>query len=248
VVLFSLAIAIAAWTGGLGPGLLATALSIVISIWAFVQPIYSFAIADHTKLTSLSILAVIGITTSLLAESLHRKLRKAQGPSPKAPEPTEVPAEKPKEATPDRPPQDVHALINEVLTSIRADAEAKRLRLTVDLEAKNRLAPADAPKLKKVFTNVLGNAVKFTPEDGAIFVQSRNSGDRLVVEIGDTGLGLTTEEIDRLDLGQSSPRSVTSGGLADAKEIISQHHGRMSVASAGRNRGAIFTIDLPAAR
>lgn len=151
---------------------------------------------------------------------------------------------------------DAHAVITDAVTTVRPAADAKRLKLTVDLDARDRSVRGDAARLQQVFWNVLQNAVKFTPSGGAIFIQTRNleSSGRLLVEIGDTGIGLTSEEMERafetFTQGEhANNRSTVFGGLglglAITRELLQMHSGRISVASAGRNRGAIFTIELP---
>jgi PAS domain S-box-containing protein len=154
---------------------------------------------------------------------------------------------------------DAHAVINDAVSTVRSAVDAKRLRLTVDLEARERRVRGDSARLQQVFGNVLQNAVKFTPEGGAIFVQTRNlEGDRrLLVEVGDTGIGLTPEEMERafetFSQGEhANNRNTAYGGLglglAITRELLQMHAGRISVSSAGRNRGAIFTIELPVDR
>jgi PAS domain S-box-containing protein len=154
---------------------------------------------------------------------------------------------------------DAHVVISDAVTTMQSSADAKRLKLTVDLDARERQVRGDAARLQQVFGNVLQNAVKFTPDGGAIFVQTRNleGSGRLLVEIGDTGIGLTPEEMERafetFTQGEhSNNRNTAYGGLglglAITRELLQMHSGRISVSSAGRNRGAIFTIELPVER
>lgn len=151
---------------------------------------------------------------------------------------------------------DAHTVITDAVTTVRPAADAKKLKLTVDLDARERTVRGDAARLQQVFWNVLQNAVKFTPGGGAIFIQTRNleSSGRLLIEIGDTGIGLTPEEMERafetFTQGEhATNRSTVFGGLglglAITRELLQMHSGRISVSSAGRNRGAIFTIELP---
>jgi PAS domain S-box-containing protein len=151
---------------------------------------------------------------------------------------------------------DAHNVLNDAVSTVRSAAEAKRLKLTVDLDARERQVRGDAARLQQVFWNVLQNAVKFTPAGGSIFLQTRNleGSGRLLVEVGDTGIGLTPEEIERAfetfsQGDHSNNRNTVFGGLglglAITRELLQMHAGRISVSSAGRNRGAIFSIELP---
>jgi PAS domain S-box-containing protein len=154
---------------------------------------------------------------------------------------------------------DAHAVLSDAVSTVRSAAEAKKLKLNVDLDAHERQIRADAARLQQVFWNVLQNAVKFTPDGGSVFVQTRNleGSGRLLVEVGDTGIGLTPDEIERafetFSQGEhSNNRSTVFGGLglglAITRELLQMHSGRISVSSAGRNRGAIFSIELPVER
>jgi PAS domain S-box-containing protein len=151
---------------------------------------------------------------------------------------------------------DAHTVISDAVNTVRPAADAKRLKVTVDLDARERWVRGDAARLQQVFWNVLQNAVKFTPGGGAIFVQTRNldPSGRLLIEIGDTGIGLTPDEMERVfetfTQGEhANNRNTAFGGLglglAITRELLQMHSGRISVSSAGRNRGAIFTIELP---
>jgi PAS domain S-box-containing protein len=154
---------------------------------------------------------------------------------------------------------DAHAVLSDAVSTVRSAAEAKKLNLNVDLDARERQIRADAARLQQVFWNVLQNAVKFTPDGGSVFVQTRNleGSGRLLVEVGDTGIGLTPDEIERAfetfsQGDHSNNRSTVFGGLglglAITRELLQMHAGRISVSSAGRNRGAIFSIELPVER
>ncbi|HEY6364460.1 MAG TPA: PAS domain S-box protein [Candidatus Binatia bacterium] len=77
-ILFYPAVVLAAWFGGLGPGLLTTALSVFIAWYAFMPPAYSFALSDPTGLTQLSIFLFASAMISFLAQSLHRMTERAQ--------------------------------------------------------------------------------------------------------------------------------------------------------------------------
>jgi two-component system sensor histidine kinase/response regulator len=77
-ILFYPTVVLAAWFGGLGPGLLTTVLSVFIAGYVFIPPAYSFALSDPTGLTQLLIFLFAGTMISFLAESLHRMTRRAQ--------------------------------------------------------------------------------------------------------------------------------------------------------------------------
>src|SRR5205085_4362928 len=100
----------------------------------------------------------------------------------------------------------------------------------------------------------INNAVKFTPPDGTIQIRTRNdSAHHIIIEIQDTGVGIARELQPRIfDAFQQGGAAITSRfgglglGLAISKRIIDLHQGAISVRSDGSNKGATFTITLPA--
>ncbi|HYD85726.1 MAG TPA: ATP-binding protein, partial [Opitutus sp.] len=106
-----------------------------------------------------------------------------------------------------------------------------------------------------VFWNVLKNAVKFTPQRGAISVTSRTENAQLHIDISDTGIGMTEDEIGRsfksFSQGDHALRHSTHRfgglglGLAISRMLMELHGGEISARSAGRGRGATFCIRLP---
>jgi signal transduction histidine kinase len=108
-----------------------------------------------------------------------------------------------------------------------------------------------------VLVNVLGNAIKFTPEAGIIRVATHvDETARIVsVEISDTGIGMNAEEMARIfdkfvqgdhaRPGRGSRYGGLGLGLAISRNIVELHGGRISAASEGSGRGSTFTVVLP---
>jgi PAS domain S-box-containing protein len=129
-----------------------------------------------------------------------------------------------------------------------------RFRVTLDLAAPDPRLWGDGPRLAQVFLNLLHNAIKFTPDGGALTLRSRSLGpDRLAVEIADTGIGIAPEVLPRIfDSFEQGERTITRRfgglglGLAISKAIVELHGGTLLAASDGPGRGALFTVELPA--
>jgi CheY-like chemotaxis protein len=126
--------------------------------------------------------------------------------------------------------------------------------LNVDLGATRHTVRGDSTRLQQVFWNLINNAIKFTPQDGTITVRSENiSDERVRVEVSDTGAGIDRQVIPRLfnafEQGEIRAARQQAGlglGLAISKKLAEAHGGTITAASAGRGRGATFTVDLPA--
>ncbi len=104
---------------------------------------------------------------------------------------------------------------------------------------------ADPELLHRAFSNLALNAMDAMPQGGTLTLRTRQSGDRVVIEIADTGAGLTPEECERLFTPYYTSKAHGTGlGLAIVQSIISDHGGRISVHSEP-GRGTTFMIELP---
>ncbi len=156
--------------------------------------------------------------------------------------------------------QELDKLVQESIEIIRPRALEKQQQIEVNLVTLGARVRGDAVRLHQVFTNLLGNAVKFTPRGGRISVSSRTQPhDRtLVVEVADSGIGMSPAEVDRVferfvqgdhaSTGRSSPYGGLGLGLAIARSLVELHGGRIEAASEGLGKGAVFTVWLPEER
>jgi len=150
----------------------------------------------------------------------------------------------------ERHPVDVHEAVGQAVEVLAADAQRKGIRLEIQLEAERHHASGDALRLRQVFWNLLGNAVKFTPSGGSIAVRSWNQDGTLAVEISDSGVGLAADSLARLfrpfEQGpQEAPGAGGLGlGLAIARGVMELHGGQILASSAGPGRGARFIVRI----
>ena len=137
------------------------------------------------------------------------------------------------------------------LDSIRPLAEKKQIKLNVHLPKKLTKISGSAARLEQVFTNLLGNAVKFTDEGGTITLKVNEEDDRIVTAVMDTGIGISAEELPRIfDDFFRGIRVTAEGaglGLAISKKIIEAHKGKIWVESPCPESGvgSKFTFTLP---
>ncbi len=147
---------------------------------------------------------------------------------------------------------DVHATIMNSLAMCESDAAAKNVRVVHDLQAQSHWVRGDVSKLQQVWSNLIKNAVKFTPPHGTVKVQTSNpTAAGLQIEVSDTGQGIEASLLPRIfNLYEQGDRSVTrehSGlglGLAICKGIVAAHGGTIAAASAGKGHGATMTVNL----
>ncbi|MEI6351407.1 MAG: ATP-binding protein [Verrucomicrobiota bacterium] len=148
---------------------------------------------------------------------------------------------------------DAHSCLRSALEICLRDIHAKKLQVSVDFGAKEHYVQADPVRLRQVFWNLLRNAVKFTPCQGRISLLTTNVGDRLRIQIADTGVGIEPEVIPRIfnafEQGEKAKTRHFGGlglGLSIAKAIVEIHHGQITAVSGGKDKGAVLTVELTA--
>jgi len=146
---------------------------------------------------------------------------------------------------------DAHDLIRQALEIVRSDIHGKGLRLATELGAGLSHVKADPARMTQALWNLVKNSVKFTAEGGGISVRTRNEGDRLIVEVADTGIGIEPAALVRIfNAFEQVEDSVTRQygglglGLAISKSVVDSHQGTLRATSPGPGRGATFIIDL----
>jgi signal transduction histidine kinase len=132
---------------------------------------------------------------------------------------------------------------------IRKLARDKGIRLEVNVSP-STFVVGDRARLMQVIANVVGNAVKFTPKDGAVKVTLESAKERAVVTVVDTGEGISADFLPHVfeSFRQAPTRTVKEGlglGLSIVRRIVENHHGEVHVASAGPGQGTAVTVSLP---
>lgn len=134
----------------------------------------------------------------------------------------------------------------------RLREQVARARLDLEYEIPDALPPVmvDRRRIEQVVLNLVHNAIKFTPPGGVITIGAWRDGDRVMVEVRDTGVGIAPDELDRLFerfyKSDKARRSDGTGlGLAIAKHIVQVHGGEISVESE-QGKGASFRFTLRA--
>lgn len=147
-------------------------------------------------------------------------------------------------------PIDVGVLCEGVVQSLAVVAEQKSLSMSAEV-APVPAVNGDGDRLAQVLMNLISNALKFTPAGGRVRVLVERAAGGVSVSIHDSGIGIAEDELPRVferfyQVDKSrGPQRGTGLGLAITKEIVEAHGGRISVESAGRDKGAVFRVWLP---
>ncbi len=144
-------------------------------------------------------------------------------------------------------------LFEEIHADYDAQAKEKAMTLTFNLPPKLPTIQADRDKLSLALQNLIGNALKYTPKGGSVSVNVEADDKRLIVDVVDTGLGISEDDQARIFekfYRARDPRitGITGSGLglALARDVVRLHGGDITVQSQ-LNKGSTFTLSLPAA-
>ncbi|MFA5013175.1 MAG: HAMP domain-containing sensor histidine kinase [Candidatus Paceibacterota bacterium] len=144
-------------------------------------------------------------------------------------------------------------VLAECIKDIELVAEDKGLYLKYKkTKEKLPLIKGDPEKLKQSFSNIINNAVLYTPKGGVNIEAKKENENMISVKIKDTGIGMDKEDFNKLfksfSRGKGSAELYTQGtglGLFVAKNFVEMHGGDLMAESAGKNKGSTFTINLP---
>lgn len=143
-------------------------------------------------------------------------------------------------------------LICEAVDATQVAAVIKHLQVHCELEENTEIFRGDRKRLIQVFTNLLNNAIKFTPECGSIEISFKQEASQAVIAIKDSGIGISPEFLpylfERFRQANSTTVRRYEGmgiGLSLARSLVEAHGGSIIAASPGLDQGATFTVYLP---
>jgi len=146
-------------------------------------------------------------------------------------------------------------LVQASVDGLRVQAEAKRQRVVFDPPVRECFALCDQQKVERVVTNVVGNAIKFTPEEGVITIcvgTDPAAPDRVLIGVADTGAGIPPEAVAKVTQRYFRIGDQPNGsglGLSISREIVDLHGGSLTIVSPvpGTDKGTYVAVRLPAA-
>lgn len=146
---------------------------------------------------------------------------------------------------------DLAQVVNEILTMTAGRAADGGVVMEYDIPSGLPAIQADARAIKQVLINLLGNAVKFTGRDGTVRISVRATADQMVIQVADTGIGITPQDIERVfepfvqvQREHNAYHEGTGLGLSLAKAMVRLHHGDIAIASQP-GEGTTVTVTLP---
>ncbi|HTV75450.1 MAG TPA: hybrid sensor histidine kinase/response regulator, partial [Candidatus Baltobacteraceae bacterium] len=148
-------------------------------------------------------------------------------------------------------PLNVSEFLKGLASAVRQVAENKRIKLETHVDEQIATVLTDRDKVEKIVLNLLFNALKFTPEEGQVWLRAEKQGDDFVLIVGDTGVGIAEKNLpfvfDRFWQADSSSKRKFQGvgiGLALVKELTEMLRGTVTVQSQ-EGKGTTFTVRLP---
>ncbi|MFA5554298.1 MAG: ATP-binding protein [Phycisphaerae bacterium] len=145
---------------------------------------------------------------------------------------------------------DIKDVVKDVHNTMIPHAKQKNIHIAIEFDGDLPQAVFDNDRMIQVLTNLINNAIKFTPEKGKITVLTKKQGDDISIRVSDTGMGMPKEALSKIfdqfyQVYQPNQQIKGTGlGLSIVKKIIEMHNGRVEVESE-LEKGTAFTVFLP---
>jgi signal transduction histidine kinase/ActR/RegA family two-component response regulator len=149
---------------------------------------------------------------------------------------------------------DLVEAVAEGVESLRPVANLRDIRLDVDLDAEARRVVADPARVRQIVTNLVSNALKFTPVRGKVRITLVRDSGMAKLTVTDNGQGISPEQLPYLfdwfwqaEVGARRSDVGLGLGLSIVKHLVEEHGGTVEVFSAGEGKGSTFVVSLPTA-
>jgi two-component system phosphate regulon sensor histidine kinase PhoR len=147
-------------------------------------------------------------------------------------------------------PFSVRELVEEVVFTLKSAADRKSQSLGISLPSEDKKVLGDKYRINQALTNLLDNAIKYTPEKGTIKIEIRDKGENLEIAVADNGIGIPLKDLSRIferfytvDKSRSRELGGTGLGLSIVRHIIEAHESKVQVESeAGKGSKFSFTL------
>src|SRR5262249_6537740 len=146
---------------------------------------------------------------------------------------------------------DLRDAVHAAVEAFEEPASVKRVRLSSALAPQPLPVWGDGARLQQITSNLVSNALKFTPAGGRVSVRVSGDGQRARLDVEDTGEGIAPEDLPHSFDAFRQATELRAGGLGLGLDLVRRltelHGGHVQVRSEGRNRGSIFSVELPLA-
>jgi histidine kinase len=147
---------------------------------------------------------------------------------------------------------DMHEVITTVIQNLTPQFVRKGIQIEDNFPKEKTLINIDVDRIKQVLTNILGNALKFTPKGGVIELNGEIRKGHIQISIKDSGIGISNEHLPyvftrfyRVDKSRSRKSGGSGIGLTIAKQLVEAHGGEIWAESSGENKGTTISLTLP---
>jgi two-component system phosphate regulon sensor histidine kinase PhoR len=144
----------------------------------------------------------------------------------------------------------IKEVIEGVISMLKSSAEKKSQNIEIKLYSEEQKVLADKHRINQALTNLVDNAIRYSPEKSTITIQTEDKGDLIEIAIMDNGIGIPSKDLPRIferfytvDKGRSRESGGTGLGLSIVKHIIEVHNGKISVESE-LGKGSKFSFNL----
>jgi signal transduction histidine kinase len=151
-----------------------------------------------------------------------------------------------------REPVDLAEVCEHVHHVLEPVARAAKVTVAISRPRAPVVVDGDAVRLEQIVSNLLGNAMKYTPEGGSVSLSVSRSGGSAVVRVQDDGIGIAQDMLGRIFKPfvqvhgvEGRSRGGLGLGLSLVRDLVAMHGGKVAAASAGPGRGSTFTVTLP---
>ena len=143
-------------------------------------------------------------------------------------------------------------IIRDTVAALKPEAEARSITLTSHPGITCSVR-ADPVRFRQVISNLVDNAIKYTPRGGSIRVSARVEDDHVLIAVADTGVGIAPDDLpvifERFRQSDAADRTQSGLGLGlwVARQVVEQHGGTLEAFSDGPDKGAAFVVRIPCA-
>jgi histidine kinase len=144
------------------------------------------------------------------------------------------------------------SLIETIRGNLGRQFEEKGIQLEISVESELPHVLVDKDRMLQVLTNLVGNALQYTPEGGRVSIQAVRERSEIIISISDTGIGISPNHLPlifnrfyRTDKSRTRASGGSGIGLTIAQALVKAHHGRIWVESGGEGKGSTFSFALP---